>query len=72
MSSILYIVIFIAGLEMNLEEIRERLKRERMIDVCAAVGITRQALWLIKAGKTQNPSARVLDALRDYLGKPCN
>jgi transcriptional regulator with XRE-family HTH domain len=57
---------------MNLEEIRERLKHERMTDVCAAVGISRQALWLIKAGKTKNPSARVLDALRDYLGKSCS
>jgi transcriptional regulator with XRE-family HTH domain len=57
---------------MNLEEIRKRLKQERMTDVCAAVGISRQALWLIKAGKTLNPSARVLDALRDYLGKSCS
>ena len=52
---------------MELNEIRERLKQVRTIDVCASVGISRQALWLIKSGKTRNPSAKVVDALRNYL-----
>lgn len=54
---------------MTLEEIKKALEHRNLNKVSEFTGIPYYTIHRIKDGKTQDPSYKVVDKLRDYLEK---
>lgn len=52
---------------LSIEEIRKRLSDRNLSEVARRIGMKRQQLWFIASGKNENPSARTVERISNYL-----